>query len=230
MDNRRASLLRCWAGHWAAKDDQAGFDRTARRDGGRGVVQRSSIRRGLPQLAAAVGEWIAYCAPTMEAPPADDAELLDEVADVAPPQALAARLPDVTTPLLRRSAPPARPVTRPELHGRGSVPTGCQGLPGNRRPPLLSGGRGRGDDSSTDSGLTCSGWPPKGRVASTNPWRALTNGPTDRFAIRGQAACDGRPSLGALGASSCASGSRGKGTSSWSKVVRTSGATGRLPT
>ena len=55
------------------------------------------------RLAAAVGEWNAYCAPTMEAPPADDDELLDELADVAPPQALAALLPDVTAPLLREA-------------------------------------------------------------------------------------------------------------------------------
>lgn len=54
------------------------------------------------RLAAAVGEWNAYCAPTMESLPEQD-ELLDELADVAPPQALAALLPDVTGPLLREA-------------------------------------------------------------------------------------------------------------------------------
>jgi hypothetical protein len=55
------------------------------------------------RLAAAVSEWNAYCAPTMETLTADDSELLDELADVAPPQPLAALLPDVTGPMLRRA-------------------------------------------------------------------------------------------------------------------------------
>ena len=54
------------------------------------------------RLAAAVGEWNAYGAPTMESLPEQD-ELLDELADVAPPQALAALLPDLTGPLLREA-------------------------------------------------------------------------------------------------------------------------------
>lgn len=54
------------------------------------------------RLAAAVGEWNGYCSPTMESLP-KDAELLDELADVTPPQALAALLPDVTGPLLREA-------------------------------------------------------------------------------------------------------------------------------
>lgn len=38
-----------------------------------------------------------------------DAELLDELADVAPPRALAALPPDVTGPLLREARRDARP-------------------------------------------------------------------------------------------------------------------------
>ncbi|GAB6986634.1 hypothetical protein JCM10369A_31580 [Nocardioides pyridinolyticus] len=56
------------------------------------------------RLASAVSEWNAYCAPTTETLTSDDSELLDELADVAPPQPLAALLPDATGPMLRRAS------------------------------------------------------------------------------------------------------------------------------
>lgn len=40
-------------------------------------------------------------------PTSNDSELLDELADVAPPQPFAAPLPDVTGPMLRRAKPPS---------------------------------------------------------------------------------------------------------------------------
>lgn len=51
------------------------------------------------RLAEAVAEWDAYVAPRLE----DADELLDELADAAPPQALAALMPDVTASLLREA-------------------------------------------------------------------------------------------------------------------------------
>ncbi len=54
------------------------------------------------RLAEAVAEWNDYCSPTMESTP-ETAELLDELADISPPQVLAALLPDVTGPLLREA-------------------------------------------------------------------------------------------------------------------------------
>lgn len=94
------------------------------------MVQRSPIRRGLPRLAAAVGEWNAYCAPTMEAPE-DDAELLDELADVAPPQALAALLPDVTTRCCAKRA--ASSARDPASGQRADGLSGATGQPVGRR-------------------------------------------------------------------------------------------------
>lgn len=49
------------------------------------------------RLAAAVEDWNAYCAPRMD--PEAGEELLDELADVAPPEPLAALMPDVAASL-----------------------------------------------------------------------------------------------------------------------------------
>jgi len=49
------------------------------------------------RLAVAVGEWNAYCAPRMD--PEAGEELLDELADVAPPEPLAALMPDLAASL-----------------------------------------------------------------------------------------------------------------------------------
>lgn len=49
------------------------------------------------RLAAAVGEWTAYCAPRMD--PEAGEELLDELADVAPPGPMAALMPDLAASL-----------------------------------------------------------------------------------------------------------------------------------
>jgi hypothetical protein len=47
------------------------------------VVQRPTGCEAYRLLAAAVGEWNAHC-PTMETLAADESELLDRLADVAP--------------------------------------------------------------------------------------------------------------------------------------------------
>lgn len=67
------------------------------------MVQRPQDVEAYRRLAAGVSEWNAYCAPMTETLTSDDSELLDELADVAPPQPLAALLPDVTGPMLRRA-------------------------------------------------------------------------------------------------------------------------------
>lgn len=69
------------------------------------------------RLAAAVGEWNAYCAPTMQpfTAGADDEELLDQLADARPPAPLGAGLADLETALRRRartSLPPHAPGER----------------------------------------------------------------------------------------------------------------------
>lgn len=71
------------------------------------------------RLAAAVGEWNAYCSPTMQPSTtgADDEELLDQLADARPPAPLGEGLADLETALRRRartSLPPHAPGERAE--------------------------------------------------------------------------------------------------------------------
>lgn len=73
----------------------------------------------------AVSEWSAYCAPTMETLTADDSELLDELADVAPPQPLAALLPDVTGPM-RSVFGPLQAVMPPRFASRARRHSGTR--------------------------------------------------------------------------------------------------------
>jgi len=54
---------------------------------------------GYRRLAATVDEWNAYCAPTMD--PESGVELLDGLADVAPPQSLGDGLSDLEVTLRR---------------------------------------------------------------------------------------------------------------------------------
>ena len=73
------------------------------------------------RFAAAVGEWNAYSAPQLEAGDVD--ELLDDLADVAPPTPLGAVKPGASW-AVAESRPPLRSYR------------------GNPRPPVLSGGPG----------------------------------------------------------------------------------------
>lgn len=83
------------------------------------------------RLAAAVGEWNAYCAPTMEpaTPSGDDEELLDQLADARPPAPLGEGLAELETALRRRartSLPPHAPGERPGA-ASPSTPAGTAG-------------------------------------------------------------------------------------------------------
>lgn len=80
---------------------QGGLDRATRGHGGGRLVQRSGRRRGLPRLAAALGEWNAYSAPQLENVDVD--ELLDDLADVALPMPLGEGVADLEA-VLRRQA------------------------------------------------------------------------------------------------------------------------------
>lgn len=90
------------------------------------------------RLAAAVGEWNAYCAPTMEpaAPRSDDEELLDQLADARPPAPLGAGLADLETALRRR----ARTTLPPHGPGRPA--------PGGGSPATPSGAAGQQDEQA----------------------------------------------------------------------------------
>ena len=66
-------------------DDKGGPDRAAGSRCPPCVVQRPQDVEAYRRLAAAVSEWNAYCAPTTETLASDDSELLDKLADVAPP-------------------------------------------------------------------------------------------------------------------------------------------------
>ncbi|MEN8672697.1 hypothetical protein [Nocardioides sp.] len=92
------------------------------------------------RLAAAVGEWNAYCAPTMEAaaPRADDEELLDQLADARPPAPLGEGLADLETVLRRRartSLPPHPPDEQGPRVGSDSTPAGTAGQQDERAEP-----------------------------------------------------------------------------------------------
>lgn len=60
------------------------------------------MSRPTTRLAVAAGEWNAYSAPQLEA--ADVDELLDDLADVAPPTPLGEGMAELEAVLLRRQA------------------------------------------------------------------------------------------------------------------------------
>lgn len=92
------------------------------------------------RLAGAVGEWNAYCAPTMApaAPRADDEELLDQLADARPPTPLGEGLADLETALRRRartSLPPHGPGEPAPGEGSSSRQAGAAGQHEERAEP-----------------------------------------------------------------------------------------------
>lgn len=74
------------------------------------------------RLAVAVGEWNAYCAPTMDPAPggsADEDELLDELGATEPPMPLGAGVADLEAALRRRARKtlPPHPPQAPGVLG-----------------------------------------------------------------------------------------------------------------
>lgn len=170
-----------------------GLGRKASGTGGGRLAQRSGRRRGLPPTRRRGGEWNAYSAPQLEDGDVD--ELLDDLADVAPPDAAGrgrrrARGGPTSAGSPRALTP--RSVSAAVGGGREFTPAAA----GTETAGCRVGGRG------------CSGGQGLADVAveagHREPDLAATGGLDDALSIRRSRgtprACVGRPSAAAISA------------------------------